>query len=382
MDKRVIITFIATMLISIVLLGIKACKKECNPPLIVMQDTVVNVGTKVIFSCITESEEPITWNFGDNETSQGFEANHVYNNPGIYTVSALQSKECIGVNKLIRVVSPPQPAEPQRIAVNIVLPDDISAEQSVSIATDAPFTEYEWRVEETNQTSSENSLNVSFSKPGSYKINLKGNSSRFFGDTTVMVKVGAKKVMVQVPASLSIVGPKSGIVGSQLSFVCNTPYLTQYAWNVKETGQTYSGSACKIIFDKGGVYTVSLSASGNAGGKSFSFSKNTTVLISKAKEPAKPSISNADFAELIVKIANKLADDEKASDSWKDKVVPLCCSATVALKENGKILETITLEKFKQKQILSNSYEVFDVLGTQRGAEGCISSVTLSVKKN
>ena len=41
-----------------------------------------------------------------------------------------------------------------------------------------------------------------------------------------------------------------------------------------------------------------------------------------------------------------------------------------------------TLNKFRQKPILSNSYRVFDVLATQLDAVGCISSVILNVKKN
>jgi ABC-type antimicrobial peptide transport system ATPase subunit len=70
-----------------------------------------------------------------------------------------------------------------------------------------------------------------------------------------------------------------------------------------------------------------------------------------------------------------VADFRPERSSLKNLTTSLC--KQFKIDDHAK-----TLNKFKQKQILSNSYRVFDVLATQRDAVGCISSVILNVKKN
>jgi PKD repeat protein len=389
MDKRVILTFISTILISVLLLGIKSCKKECIPPIIVLQDSIVELGAEVSFSCKTESDENVTWNFGDGTTAEGIEVKHSFKAVGTYEVTAMNSKECISNMVKITIASPPKKEEPKKIILNIIVPEGIAAEEMVSIATDSPLSQFNWNVIETNETSTESSISIVFPKQGVYTIKLEGNGENIFGDTSISVTVGPKKVgPIKVPTILGLVGPKAGMEGKSVNFSCTTPYITQYTWTIKETGQSFNSRSIKTAFEKEGVYTISLIVTGNAGGKPFSLSKSTSIAIAKKPDDGtKPcyNISDSEFSDLFVSTANTLSNqDSDASDIWKDKIAPCGCNkpTIVSVNEEGVQLERITIEQFKKKQLISNTYEVIGVTKIQRGFDNSISQITINVKKN
>jgi hypothetical protein len=390
MDKRVILTFISTILISVLLLGIKSCKKECIPPIIVLQDSIVELGTEINFVCKTETDESVTWNFGDGATAEGIEVKHNFKAVGTYEVTAMHSKECFSNKVKITITSPPKKEEPKKIILNIIVPEAIAAEEMVSIATDSPLSQFNWNVIETNETSTESSISIVFPKQGVYTIKLEGNGENIFGDTSISVTVGPKKVgPIKVPTILGLVGPKAGMEGKSVSFSCTTPYVTQYAWTIKETGQSFNTRSIKTVFEKAGVYTISLRVTGNAGGKPFTLNKNTAIAIAKAPEVDKVDpnceISDSDFSDSFISSANSLGNEEsEASDIWRDKIASCNCGkpVMVSVNENEVQLESLTLEQFKKKQLISGTYEVVGVTKIQRGIKGCLSKITINVKKN
>jgi hypothetical protein len=170
--------------------------------------------------------------------------------------------------------------------------------------------------------------------------------------------------------------------------ICATPYLSQYNWTIKETGQNFNTKSFVTKFDKAGIYSISLSASGNLQGKVFGLNKNVSIIVKEPKvvESVAPTFLDEEFKNSFVNIANELSNDESnASDDWSSKIssAPACeKSITVKIFVDNAVKETMSLEQFKKKQILSNTYNVTSIKSLKKGAKGCISQVEISASLN
>jgi len=394
MDKRVILTFVGTILITIALLSLKACRKDCVLPIVKANKTLIVVDEEVEFSAITESDEEIAWDFGDGKNGIGASIKHTYVKTGTYNVVANLNEKCKSLPFTIEVTNPKIKVI-QALTLSLELPNKIEAEVEATFTVNNPeLSDYNWQVVETAATSKESFLNVSFPSPGSYTIKLNALGDGFKGDTIFEVKVEKKSTAaIPVPSTLVISAPRLAFTGKSVNIICTTPYTSQYIWFIKETSQNFTGKSIQTKFDKPGNYTVSLSAIGNVQGKTFNLSKIINIIVKDAPE-AKPVIipsettvtSDAELNELFVKLSGQLgAEDSNASDEWKDKIATLGCGkqqTTISIYVESALTETISLEQFKKKQIINNKYAVEKITSIKRGVNGCILQIVINASVN
>jgi PKD repeat protein len=391
MDKRVIITFIGTIIITLTLLGLKACRKVCIIPVITAEKTIAEIDMEIEFSVISESDEEINWTFGDGQTAIGTSVKHSYSKSGSYNVMATYNLECQSLPVNVEIKNP-TPKVIKALALNITTPDKIEAESEVTFNVNNPeLSAYEWQVIETSTISKESFLSVSFPTEGVFTIKLSANGDGYRGDTTFIVNVLKKsKIAIPVPTALAVVAPNVVYTGKNVSVICTTPYLTQYAWVINETAQNFAGKSFQTKFEKSGNYTIKLAASGSVQGKSFSLTKNLSIVVKDAPVAAPvpvatPVISDSELSELFIKLSNELSNDESdASDEWKDKIASLDCGKQIVVNVSvdNVLVESISIEQFKKKQILANTYLVTAVSSLKRGAKGCILQVSINTNKN
>src|ERR1035437_4319041 len=95
MDKRVIITIIITIFLTLFFLTYKLFQKECVPIEIMFEPEKPALGENIKFKCNTESDEIITWSFGDSPSfEKGNEPTHKFTIAGPYKVKASINENC------------------------------------------------------------------------------------------------------------------------------------------------------------------------------------------------------------------------------------------------------------------------------------------------
>jgi len=258
MDKRVILTFLITIIIAATLLGIKACRKVCVSPVIAVSSNEVLVNDELVFKANNDEELEIQWNFGDGKIAMGNEVKHTYSAAGNYVVTAMSEETCVStpLNVIVKV---PAPKVIKRVPISIVMPEQLVTGSELTFSSETEgFNQYNWQIVETNQNSTESFLTVSFNEARSYTIKVSAKGEELIADSTFNVNVIKATVPVSAPVSLNIIYPKVVTVGNNVNVICSTPYLSQFNWTIKETGQNFKTKSFVAKFDKAGVYSISL----------------------------------------------------------------------------------------------------------------------------
>ncbi len=203
MDKRIFITLIAIILLIGAFIGIRAMLgNQCQIPEITVEPASPEAGQIVKFSC-TNTEDNITWNFADGKSSSGSTAEHRFDSPGTYNVSAKVNDDCSNSKEVI--------VREQRKVVTVA--PVISMPSEIHAGEEARFSETtsgaglrKWTVKETNETGEGETFSTTFKSQGKYHLSVSLSGNYVTGDSTYSIDVLKAKPVVK-PAPVYIPEP-------------------------------------------------------------------------------------------------------------------------------------------------------------------------------
>lgn len=229
------------------------------------------------------------WDAGDATQRRAVSFDHVYKNPGTYTVE-LKVKDNTsvgnntGVDKITVVINakPVADAGPDVIAAP---EQSINFSASNSIDSDGNISSYEWTLE-GKVISTEESFSYSFENPGKYNINLKvtdnsGHSEAFDYDN-ILVTINKSPAAVAVDKIYAAPGDIIRLDAGDSYDEDGT--ITVYEWLLPD-GKTITDRVLEHSFNEPGVYTVKLRVKDNLNTSNTFSSTSTTVLVNSAPIP-------------------------------------------------------------------------------------------------
>ncbi|MEZ4887318.1 MAG: PKD domain-containing protein [Chitinophagales bacterium] len=143
----------------------------------------VCIGEPASFNELSCNATTFAWNFGDGGTSTSENPSHTYNSPGIYTVNLTVTNNCSShtMPHIVKVVSPPEPNF-SYTASNVTKCNPLKLTFSNSSDTINAPTEWSitpsngWNFTDTIQTVNSTHIEVIFTSPGEYIVELVGTN--------------------------------------------------------------------------------------------------------------------------------------------------------------------------------------------------------------
>lgn len=245
------------------------------------------VGDVVSFSCTASSETVITrykWTFKEANplSSNSKTPAAVWSKPGTYKVRLVLTNAVGDSQETVHTITiNPKGTAPSR--VQITAPAEATVGDAVTLSatavTDAPITNYNWRIEgATPSTSNSKTPVVSWNRSGTYSIRLVVANE--FGQSAEAVHTIVIKQKGTAPSNVQIEAPAEAMVGDAVSFAAtaeSASTITGYNWRFE--GATPSTSTSKTpvaTWKTPGVYRVRLTVS-NAYGQSAESIHTITV---------------------------------------------------------------------------------------------------------
>ena len=207
------------------------------------------------------------WDVGDATKTQAVSFDHVYRNPGTYTVELkVRDNTSVGNNvgtDKITVVINAKPVADAGPDVFTSPGQNVKFSGSNSVDSDGSIASYEWTLEGKVISTSE-TFDYSFDKPGKYTVTLKvednsGHSEAFDYDN-VLITVNDKPEAI-IPALINS-APGEEIVLDAGSSFDNDGSISEYNWTLPD-GSVKTGSILKHTFNRPGIYTVRLTVRDN-----------------------------------------------------------------------------------------------------------------------
>ncbi len=187
MDKRVIITLFSTVLLALVLLLVKAFHKECVPVDFVFSPEHPMQGEFVKFKVVSESNEELTWSFGDSSVFEtGKEPIHKYDSAATYKVKVSTDEDCFSEKEIIIATN----RKMETVQLQFNYPAEIHVNEP-AVFTDATneATAWTWEIEGINGSESGKSFIPTFKRAGRYTIILMVRGKYIQGDTSFEIMV-------------------------------------------------------------------------------------------------------------------------------------------------------------------------------------------------
>lgn len=364
MDKRVFFILIGIIVLVGAVLGIRIMLSEdCEPPEITISPLTPEVGQAVTFTC-TNADENISWDFGDQGKSSGKDASHVYKTNGSFTVKAAIG-DCENTKEVVVI----QKREMVRVTPSLVMPTEVHAGESITFSEVTPEVDsWKWTIKETNASSEGSSFTTSFGTMGTFTVSVSLRGKFVSGDTTFTVNV--LKALPKQPDTKEIDKRKEEQrIAAEKKRQEALAIAAKNAEQNKIAEKERKAEAARLAKEKRDEALAAKAA------------KDAAANAAKAAETRK-FISDDEFKQKFVSIANDLHDDENASAGWKDYIVGATGDAGSMLVTIQGSDKPIKLESFKNIQITSSTpYKVAGVTKITRGPKNNIVAITIIAKK-
>ncbi len=217
------------------------------------------------------------WDFGDGTGARGAVVQHIYNNPGNYTVTlTVVDDKGLSDNASMRIdISAPEPSpEPEAPTAAISAPTSAVVGETVNFNGSESFGEnpivnYSWDFGDRTSGSGAVVQHV-YGESGTYKVTLTVTDNiGLSGNTTTEIVISN---LPQTGPTAVITGPSQAVVGEQVTYdasgsVPGSSDITNYTWGFGD-GKTNSGRDDVLVnttFDTPGRYTVTLTVSDENG---------------------------------------------------------------------------------------------------------------------
>ncbi len=229
------------------------------------------------------------WDVGDATKTQAVSFDHVYRNPGTYTVELkVRDNTSVGNNvgtDKITVVINAKPVADAGPDVITSPGQNVKFSGSNSVDSDGSIASYEWTLEGKVISTSE-TFDYSFDKPGKYTITLKvtdnsGHSEAFDYDNAIITVNDEPEAIIPLAINSA---PGEEIVLDAGSSFDKDGNISEYNWTLPD-GSTTQGSIIKHTFDLPGVYTIKLKVKDNLNTANSMNSAVTTVYINSVPIP-------------------------------------------------------------------------------------------------
>jgi len=225
----------------------------------------------VSFNNLSTSYTAALWSFGDNTTSDETQPNHTYTQKGHYTVSLI-------------VLGPAGSAtETKSEYITVYAP--VSADFSTSpTAGQAPLvvqftnlTSGDWNGLAWNfgdgQTSTAINPSHTYASSGTYTVTLIASGP---GGIDTEQKTALIQVQAPLPSAAFTADPTSGLVPLSVQFTNQSNNAQSYVWDFGD-GENSASLNPDHIYTTGGVYTVTLTATGPGGSNTLKKASYITV---------------------------------------------------------------------------------------------------------
>ncbi|GAB4495889.1 MAG: hypothetical protein OHK0019_26280 [Saprospiraceae bacterium] len=211
------------------------------------------------FTNTSQNAVSYSWDFGDGNSSNQANPTHTYSEDGTYTVVLSATNACgtTTFTQNVVVITAPNAGFTANATTGCVaftvLFDDLSSANAVS---------WSWSFPGGNPSNStEQNPTVVYNTPGVYDVSL-----------TVTNSAGATSTFNQ-PGFITALGTpttnfSSVTQGLTVSFTNNSQNASSYLWNFGD-GATSSESNPVHVYQNGGTYTVTLTATNNCGSTTF-----------------------------------------------------------------------------------------------------------------
>ena len=217
----------------------------------------------------TSSGEQITsyqWNFGDNQTGTGQNANHTYAQPGTYqaTLTVQTSGGC--TDQITQTVTV-NPSPTASFNATTVCVGEVT--QFTSTSTGQSLSNFQWNFGD-NQTGTGQNASHTYAQPGTYNVTL-----------TVQTNGGCSDIITQTvtvnPQPAANFNATTVCVGEATQFTSTSTGqgINSYQWNFGDN-QTGTGQNATHTYAQAGTYQVTLSVE-TAGGCSDQVTRTVTV---------------------------------------------------------------------------------------------------------
>lgn len=245
----------------------------------------VEVGETVTFSdTSTGDPQALFWDFGDGTTGSGSQVSHRYSQPGVYTVTLTASNDA-GPNSVTTEVTVVSGVDPP-VAVIAPFTGVVEVGQTVTLTSESTNTPTatSWSFDD-GETALGETVRHAWDRPGEYRIRLSVSNSAGSDETVGVIVVEAR---VNPPIARFSETALTVVQGEELRFSdlsLNAP--TSMTWEFGD-GATATGANVGHSWSAPGTYTVTLTASNDAG--SDTVSKTVTV------DPLPPDPPSAAFS--------------------------------------------------------------------------------------
>lgn len=203
------------------------------------------------------------WDFGDGTTSDKPVVTKVYDKPGDYRVSLTvrdSSGSICGDGVATHTVSPNFPPVPVAINQEACLGQAMTFDASGSTVSGTPT--YKWDFGD-GQTAEGVKVTHTYEKPGNYRVILNVNDGKNTECSDASTAITAKVVP---SVSVILKSPETSCVGRSAVFQADaTGGAGKYRWDFGDGTVTEGGSRMSHAYQKGGQYTVTVTADNGQG---------------------------------------------------------------------------------------------------------------------
>ena len=217
----------------------------------------------------TSSGEQITsyqWNFGDNQTGTGQNANHTYAQPGTYqaTLTVQTSGGC--TDQITQTVTV-NPSATANFNATTVCVGEVT--QFTSTSTGQSLSNFQWNFGD-NQTGTGQNANHTYAQSGTYNVTLTVQADGGCSDQITQTVTVNPQPVASFNATTVCVGE-----ATQFTSTSTGQGINSYQWNFGDN-QTGTGQNATHTYAQAGTYQVTLSVEA-AGGCSDQVTRTVTV---------------------------------------------------------------------------------------------------------
>ncbi len=231
-------------------------------------------GNSFIFRAISDAKNLLNWDFGDNTTEQGKNVTHSYSKSGTYSVVLSISNEFNCTEKITQVVEViPNPSP--TITVNFIEQPLLTNQFEFTTVNESNSIQYNWNFGD-GATTSGTSVSHTFSKAGTYTIQLNANNSRnCSSQTSTLVTVSPNPDF-----SFDINQAAQCLSGNSFVFTplpAPLPANINYTWTLNGVAfYTGSNTTASITVPNAGNYIIGMTLIGS-GSNSVTVTKTIIV---------------------------------------------------------------------------------------------------------
>ena len=210
--------------------------------------TTVCQGEATQFTSTSSGDQIISyqWNFGDNQTGIGQNANHTYTQPGTYNVTLTVQTSGGCSDHITQTVTVNASPTANFNATTVCVGEDT---QFTSTSTGQDITSYQWNFGD-NQTGTGQNVNHTYAQPGTYQVTLTVQANGGCSDQiTRTVTVNSLPTANFTATNVCQGDP------TQFNSTSTGGQITGYQWNFGD-GQTGNGQTVSHNYAQPGTYNV------------------------------------------------------------------------------------------------------------------------------